>query len=48
MVHSKFTTLIKKSIEWLAVNCAINDVRRFLPTFYIFKGERLGENHLED
>jgi hypothetical protein len=37
---------IPKSWEWLIVNCAVNAARGVLPSFYIFKGERLKDDYI--
>ncbi len=39
---------IPKSKEGVTMNCAINALRGFLPTFYIFRGEKLQEDYIKD
>jgi len=37
----KVYNTIPKSRERFAMNCVVNVAKGFLPTFYIFKGEKL-------
>ncbi len=37
----KVYNTIPKSREKFAMNCVVNVAKGFLPTFYIFKGEKL-------
>jgi hypothetical protein len=39
---------IPKSKEWLIMNYGVNVVKRFLPAFYIFKGENLQQDYIKD
>jgi hypothetical protein len=38
---------IPKSREWMIVNYAINAAGGVLPSFYIFKGERIGKDYIQ-
>jgi len=37
---------IPKSEEWILINCVSNAIGATLPTFYIFRGSRMKENHI--
>jgi hypothetical protein len=38
---------IPKSKEWMIVNCAINVVGSIFHGFYIFKGERIRKDYIQ-
>jgi hypothetical protein len=39
--------IIPKSREWMTANCAVNATRGILLGFYIFKGERIKEDYIQ-
>jgi hypothetical protein len=39
---------IPKSKEWLIINDVVKASGGFIPTFYIFKGEKLHDNHIQN
>ncbi len=38
---------IPKFGEWLTINCVVNAIESVLPSFYIFKGERLRDDYIK-
>ncbi len=41
------SSIIPKSLEWLTINCVVNDRKGVLLRFYIFKGERLRDDYIK-
>jgi hypothetical protein len=41
------SSIILKSLEWLTINCVVNDRKGFLLHFFIFIGERLRDDYIK-
>jgi len=41
------SSIIPKSLEWLTINCVVNDRKGVLFCFYIFRGEKLKDDYIK-
>jgi len=40
-------SIIRKSRKWLIINYGVNVTRGVIPSFYIFRGERLKDDYIK-